>query len=74
MHTWHTEHRHHRVANELLHRATVALDGSARDVEVTRHHPAYRLRVNPLTQARGARDITEKNSDNLPLLARRLPG
>ena len=42
------EHRHHRIADELFHRPLMALDHLSHYLEIARHHPTQRLRVEPL--------------------------
>jgi hypothetical protein len=62
------EDRHHRVADELLDRAAVALELGAHGVEVPRHHLAQRLRVERLPEARRAFQVGEDDRDRLPNL------
>jgi hypothetical protein len=46
------EDRHHGVADELLHRATVDLDDCLHPLEVASEQRAQRIRVEPLPQLR----------------------
>ena len=46
------EHRHRRVADELLHRAAVPLHDQADLFEVAAHRPAHRLGIEPLAEGR----------------------
>jgi hypothetical protein len=70
VHGRHAEDGHDRVADELLHRAAVALDDRLRGLEVARHHVAQALRVDPLAERRRARDVAEQDGHDLPHLAR----
>ena len=65
------EHRHHRVADELLDRAAVALELGAQARVVRREHRAHVLRVEPFGARRRADEVGEEDRDDLPLLARR---
>jgi hypothetical protein len=65
------EDSHDRIADELLHRAPVALEHVAREREVTLHHAPERLRVEPLAQGGRAGDVAEEDGHGLPDLARR---
>ena len=58
---------HHRVADELLDRAAVALDHLAREVEVARQRVADVLRVTLLGERREADEIREQDADEAPL-------
>ena len=49
------EHGHHRVADELLDRAAVALDDRAEILEVAAHAGAQRLRIGRLARAPSSR-------------------
>jgi hypothetical protein len=62
------EHRHHRVADELLDRPLVALDDPPHAREVARHDVPQRLRVEPLPERRRAGDVAEDDGDALPHL------
>jgi len=64
------EHRHHRVANELLDRPAVALDHRADLLEVTVHDSPQHLRIQLLPKRRGTRHIAEQRRHHLPRLAR----
>ena len=65
------EHRHHRVADELLDGAAVPLEHRARGVVVAVHQRAQRLRVGALADRRRAGQVAEQHRDDLPHLARR---
>ena len=60
-------HRHHRVADELLHGAAVAADDEARGVEVAREQVADVLRVARLRERREADEVGEEDGDDAPL-------
>jgi hypothetical protein len=66
------EHRHHSVADELLHCAAVPLDNRAHPLEIAGEETAQRLRVDGLTKRGRARDVAEEDGDGLPLHNRRL--
>ena len=66
----HTEHRHNRVTDELLHRPPVRLDDPAHPVEIAGKRRPHRLRVARLTERRRAHDIAEHERHGLPLLPR----
>ena len=75
------EDRHHRVADELLDDAAVALDDRLHALEVAREQRAERLRVDRLAERRRADDVAEEHGYDLALLpaaarrpARRTPG
>ena len=70
VHDRHAEHGHHRVADELLHRAAVPLDDRLHPLEVAREQRAQRLGVEPLAERRRAGDVAEEDGDDLALLAR----
>ena len=67
----HPEDRHHRVADELLDRAAVALDHPSRRIEVPAHHLPEAFRIEPLPQSRRPGHIAKQHRDRLTLLARR---
>src|SRR4051812_1095879 len=69
MHDWHAEDRHDSIADELLYRASLALEARSCSVEVARHHTAKRLRVELLTERRRAGHIGEQDSYRLTHLA-----
>jgi hypothetical protein len=71
VHGRHAEDGHDRVADELLHRAAVALDDRLRRLEVARHHVAQALRVDALAERRRAGDVAEEDGHDLPHLADR---
>ena len=64
------EERHHRVADELLDRAAVALELAAQALVVRRKHRAHVLRVEALGPRGEADQVTEEHRDDLALLAR----
>ena len=64
----HPEHRHHRIADELLDRAAVILDDRLHPLEVARQHQPQRLGIELLTKRRRAGDVTEEHRHRLPLL------
>ena len=66
----HAEHRHHRVADELLHRAAVRLDDRLHPLEVARQQRPQRLRVGRLAQRRRTGDVAEQHRDGLADFAR----
>ena len=65
----HAEHRHHRVADELLHRAAVRLDDPPHPLEVTRQERLQRLRIDRLAERRRADDVAEQHRHDLPVRA-----
>ena len=65
-----TEDRHRRVADELLHRAAVALEDRAQLRVVAGHELAQDLRVGALTERSRADEVAEDDRDRLALLAR----
>ena len=60
-----TEDRHDRVADELLHRATVGVDHELHLVEESTHHAAKGLRIQAFTERGRAGDIGEQDRDDL---------
>ncbi len=68
------EHRHHRVADELLHRPTVALDDRPQVLEVAPHACAQGLGIGRLAERGRAHHVAKENRDDLPLLAHGLRG
>ena len=68
------EHRHHRVADELLHRAAVRLDDRLHPLEVARQQRPQRLRIRRLPQRRRADHVAEQHRHRLADLARRRRG
>ena len=58
------EDGHHGIADELLDRASVAFDHRRHLVEVAAHHAAKGLRIQPLPQGRGPRDVGEDDRDD----------
>ncbi len=63
------EDRHHRVADELLHRAAVAPDDLVHPLEVARKQRPQRLRIRRLPQGRRAHHIAEEHAHDLALLS-----
>ena len=59
------ENRHDRVADELLHRAAVALDHCPHGVEIAPHDIAERFRVQALAKNGRARHIREHHRHRL---------
>jgi hypothetical protein len=68
------EDGHDGIADELLHRAAVALDRATHPVEVREHQVPHRLRVHPLAQGRRARHVAEEERRELAALGRRSVG
>jgi hypothetical protein len=64
------EQRHHRVADELLDRAAVALELLAQPRVVGGKHRAHVLRVEPLSAAGEADQVDEEDGHDLALLSR----
>jgi hypothetical protein len=64
-----TEHGHHRIADELLNRAAMALDRCLHRFEVAGHHLAQALGVKPLAERGRAGHIAEDDSDCLSQFA-----
>ena len=71
VHDRHAEDRHHRIADELLDRAAVALDDLLHLLEVAGQERPQRLRVEPLAQRGRAGDVAEQHRHRLALLALR---
>src|SRR5579862_5670523 len=67
MHNRHTEHRHHRITDELLDRPAVPLDNPPHPREITRQQRSQRLRIRRLPQRRRPGHITEDHRHRLPL-------
>jgi hypothetical protein len=59
------EDGHHRVADELLHGAAVALDGASGGLEVARHDAAQGLRVELLAERGRADHVREQHGHRL---------
>ncbi len=68
------EHGHDRIADELLDHAAVPIDDGAHRVEVARHHPPERLRVELFAECGRAYDVGEQNRDGLAHLCQVLSG
>ena len=68
------EHRHDRVACELLDAAAVALEDRPQVLEVAAHARAQRFGIGRLAERGRADDVAEEDADDLALLARRLSG
>ena len=64
------EHRHHGIADELLHRPPVTFDDQSRCVEVARHHAPQRLGIESLAERSRSGHIAEQQGHRLALLAR----
>jgi hypothetical protein len=60
---WEPEDGHHRVADELLQRPSVALEHRADGGEVARHDLTERFRVEALAERRRVRDVRKDNGD-----------
>ena len=60
------EHRHHRVADELLHRAAVALDGDPHLLVPPAQELAQRLGVEALAEHGRVGQVAEEDADGLP--------
>jgi hypothetical protein len=54
-----TKYPKDRVADELRHRASVALDDCLRPIEVTTHHSGERFGVKALSESRRSHDVAE---------------
>ena len=63
------EHGHHRVADELLHRAAVPFHDQPDLLEVAAHRAPHRLRVEPLPERGRACHVAEDDGHRLPHLA-----
>ena len=61
-----TPHRHHRVADELLHDAAVARHDPAALLEVARQELAHLLLVAGLREAREPDQVTEQHAGDPP--------
>ena len=61
------EHRHHRVADELLHRPAVALDDRLHPLEVPREQRAQPFRIDRLAERGRAGEVAEEHGDRLAL-------
>ena len=71
MHHRDTEHSHHRVPDELLHRATMRLNDALHPLEVARQQPLQRLRIHRLPQRRRPDNVAEQHRHDLPVCADR---
>jgi hypothetical protein len=67
----HAEHRHHRVADELLDRAAVTFDDRLHPLEVARQQRPQGLGVKRLAQRGRAGHVAEEHCHGLPHLTRR---
>ena len=65
------EERHHRIADELLHRAAETLELGPDPLVVAGEQRADVLRVEALRLGRRADQVAEEHGDDLPLLPRR---
>ena len=70
VHHRHPEHRHHRVADELLHRAAVRLDDPLHPLEIPRQQRPQRLRIRRLPERRRPDHVAEQHRHDLPALTR----
>ena len=70
VHHRHTEHRQHRITDELLHRPAMRLDDPAHPLEIAAQQCPQRLRVSLFAKRRRADQVTEQHGDNLPALNR----
>ena len=66
------EHRHHRVADELLHRAAEALELVAQPRVVRPEQRAHLLGIHALRARGEADEVGEEDGDDLALLEPRL--
>ncbi len=64
-----TEHRHHRVADELLDRAAEPLDLLAEPGVIRAHPRPHVLGIDGLGRGREPDEVAEQHRDDLPLLA-----
>ena len=71
VHQRHPEHRHHRVADELLHQAAVPLEHRPHLRVVTAEHVPERLRVESLPERRRPGHVAEHGGHRLPQLVPR---
>src|SRR5215468_5566559 len=69
-----SEDGHHRIADELFHRAAVELDDALHPVEIAHEKGAKWFRVEALAERGRAGEVAEENGDGLPLLACGLGG
>ena len=60
------EDRHHCVADELLDRSAVALDGDAHLVIPAAHQLAQQLWIDPLAERSRVGQVAEEDADGLP--------
>jgi hypothetical protein len=68
MHDRDPEDPHDRVADEVLDRPAVALDGVAHPPEPPLHRPAQRLGIHPLSKRRRSHDVRKDHRDDFPPL------
>ena len=61
----HTEYSHHRIADELLDRASMAFDNRAHALEVPSKQRAQRFRIDHLAERSRTSDVAEKHSNRL---------
>ena len=66
----HAEHRHHGVADELLHAAAVALDDRLHPLEVAGEQRPQPLGIERLAEGGRAGQVAEQNRHRLALLLR----
>ena len=67
----HAEHRHHRIADELLHGAAVPLDDRLHPLEVAREQRPQPLGIERLAERGRAGQVAEQHGHRLALLTRR---
>ena len=65
------EHRHHRIADELVHRAAVRFDDPLHSLEVASEHSLERFRIDRLPKRRRADHVAEQHRHHLPVTADR---
>jgi hypothetical protein len=65
------EHRHDRIADELLDPTRMPLDDRLHPLEVTREDPTESLGIEPLAERSRLDHVREQNGDRLPHLVRR---
>src|SRR5205085_453482 len=67
-----TEHRHHRIADELLDGPSMPFDRRTHLVEVPKHQLAHHLGIDTLAHRRRPRHVTEQHARQLaPLKLRK---
>jgi hypothetical protein len=71
---WGAEERHDAIAQELVHRALVAVDLGQHQIEGPRHQLMDVFGIQPLGQRREAGDVGEEDGQELALALERTPG